>query len=119
MSDELYGELFAVVCAKRMHVNTSLGKEEALTDALMPFVERRVAEAKAEADRWQEAALMGLAGESRERDRAEVAEARLATVRADMHLTQMTPDPNDPGAYVLGGDAEEVLAVEQEGENNE
>ena len=41
-----------------------------------------VAEAKAEADRWRGAALMGLAGESRERDRAEVAEARLATISA-------------------------------------
>ena len=52
MDDELWDELFAVVCAKRMNVNTSLGKEEGLTDALMPIVERRVADAKAEA--WDE-----------------------------------------------------------------
>ena len=73
--------------------------------AALVEAERRIVDAKAEADRWQE--------------RAEVAEARLATVRADMHLTQMTPDPNDPGAYVLGDDAEAALAVEREGESHE
>lgn len=49
-------------------------------------------------------------------ERAEQAEAKLAAVRADMHLTMMTPDPNDPGAYVPGRDAETALT---EGEQEE
>ena len=53
MDDELWDELFAVVCAKRMNVNTSLGREEGLTDALMPIVERRVAEAWDEGERHE------------------------------------------------------------------
>jgi len=51
-------------------------------------VERRVAEARAEADRWRGAALMGLAGESRERDRAEVVENCLAVVLLHVRLAR-------------------------------
>ena len=47
-----------------------------------------VAEAKAEADRWRGAALMGLAGESRERDRAEVVENCLAVVLLHVRLAR-------------------------------
>lgn len=33
----------------------------------------------------------------------------LSLVRGDMHLTQMTPNPNDIGAYVLGQVAERAI----------
>ena len=106
MSDELRDEAYRAV-DKSSH---KLLRRSAISRIVVDIedvavVAGRLADAKAEADRWQE--------------RAEVAEARLATVRADMHLTQMTPDPNDPGAYVLGGDAEAALAVEREGESHE
>jgi hypothetical protein len=48
-------------------------------------------------------------------ERLRAAETALATVRDDMHLEQMTPNPNDPGAYVLGREAERaVLAFKRE-----
>jgi hypothetical protein len=35
--------------------------------------------------------------------------AVIEAVRADVHLTQMTPDPNNSGAYVLGANAEAAI----------
>ena len=49
MSKELWDELFATVCAKRMNVNTSLGKQRDLTDALLEVVERRLESVRQEA----------------------------------------------------------------------
>jgi len=49
MNEELRDELFAIVCTKRMAVNTSFGHQHALADALLEVVERRLAAVKKEA----------------------------------------------------------------------
>jgi len=55
--------------------------------------------------------LSGVAQEQIDTIREELAKAenRLNRIKTDTYLTQMTPDPNDSGAYVLGKDAENAL----------
>lgn len=77
MSGELRDEL-----VKALHGIVPDGAHRArIVDELMltfeAEVERRVAGAKAETDKWHEAALKGLSVESGLRDRAEVAETKL------------------------------------------
>lgn len=50
--------------------------------------------------------------------RMRVAETALATIRNDIYLEQMTPNPNDPGAYVLGRRAERALFEAHEAAQN-
>lgn len=108
-----------IACAyfRGMDDDKALARKPLVEASFRRWLAGVIADAKAE----------GAAGKGREllqlansivvlRGRAERAEAKLAAVRADMHLTMMTPDPHDPGAYVLGRDAETALT---EGEQEE